>query len=375
MAQKLAEGKWRVQVRAGARRYGGIVYGTQRQAEQREAELKAKYGRRKMKGHAGETVAECLEDWLADWREGDVTPGTLERYQGRIRNMIVPTLGAVKINELTRKDIRRAYQALRKRYAVDTIRDAHNLLRAALDEAVCDDRIVGNPAAGKGLLPRENDRPKRTLPTLADVNATLARLRDTSSGRRCYGPALLALDTGMRVGEVLALKWSDIDLDTGVVYVQRAVQQTSSHGIIIKPPKTRAGERTLLLTRRSQEYLKQHRDDLDALRERLNESDVVDEGWVFPNTSLRRGQVGRMWTPGTFHPLLAKVTKDAGLQLQMHDLRRLHATILEHENVPQTEIAAQLGHSRPDVTRDRYLFAVDDAKQKRVEAFERALEG
>jgi integrase len=279
----------------------------------------------------------------------------------------------MQLARLGRDDIKDAYNRLTELgYAPSTVRATHNLLRAALDDAVESGRIGANPAASRHLVPVA-EKPKRTIPTLKDVNGLLSRLRASDRGRLVYGPALIALDTGLRRSEVLALKWSDLDLDTGLMEVQRAFEQTSQQGVIVKEPKTASGTRTVLLTKRSVEFLRAHQVEQDELREQF--ADLwLEEDWVFPCvTPMREHRPGRLWQPNMFTATFFRETKAAGLHIGMHDLRRLHSTTLEHAQVPQTEIAARLGHSNPQVTRRHYLFAVPDGQRQAVEAFEEAI--
>ena len=387
MPQKLnKEGtKWRIQVRAGEQRPSEIVFGDRTEAVQREAELRAKVGRLSLKRSTGETIAEYLPKWLRTM-DGAIHKGTYERYDSSIRAILMPTMGHVELTRLTSDDIVKAYQSLTdgsrgRKYSPATIRKAHNVLRAALEDAAEPPRprIVANPASSrkvaKWLRGYTSVTPKNDLtpPPLKGVQALLTRMLTTDSGRRLYGPCLLALDTGLRRGEVLALRRDDISLDNGALEVHRAIEQTSRHGVFIKDTKRENGERTVGLTRRLATFLERHLADLDTMAETLGDR-WVEEGWVFPNTAAHRGKtMGRVWLPVTFSMLLDRESEQLGLNVAMHDLRRLHATIMEHQGVPQTEIARHLGHGDTSVTQRHYLFSVEAGEREAVQAFEAAL--
>jgi integrase len=376
--------KWRIQVRAGAQRPSEIVNGTVTEARQREAELKAKYGRLKLKKSRGETTGDYLQKWLKRTHHKAVSDATYETYERAIDRVLVRTIGAVVLTKLTSADILDAYQTAAdgidgQVYGPPYLRKCHALLNAALQDAVDDGKIRANPATarriGQWLKGYRRTTPRRDMrpPALKDVQALLARMQTTKSGRRLYGPCLLALDTGLRRTEFLGLKWADIEVERALIHVQRDVVQTSHHGVIITDTKTLNSDRIVLLTRRAAQYLTDWRDQQNATRERLGNL-WSDEDWVFPNTVVHLdSKPGRVWLPVTFSLLLKRETTKLGLPLEAHQLRRLHATIMEHAEVPQTEIAARLGHGSTEVTRDHYLFVVDDGQRAAVEKFEAAI--
>lgn len=392
MPQKLnKEGtKWRIQVRAGEQRPSEIVHGDKREADQREAELKAKYGRMKLKKAHGETVAEYLHRWLAGVSTEVIDTSTRERYDTNIRRQLGPIVGSIELTKLDSAAVISGYDALAsgalgRRYDLATIRKAHNVLKAALEDAVEDQAIPSNPAASRRVskwfksMGRKRRKRSMTPPALKDVQAALGKLLTTDSGRLLYGPCLLALDTGLRRGELLGLKWSDIkfseageDLPMAVAEVQRSVAHTR-HTVEVKDTKTENSDRTVLLTRRATEYLRRLRADQDEAR-RLLPDEWVDEDWVFPAVTVWRSEKrGRVWKPNAFSALLERENVRQGFHLEVHALRRLHATIMEHAEVPQTEIAARLGHGSTDVTRGHYLFVVEDGQRQAVDAFEAAV--
>src|SRR5664280_297541 len=165
--------KWRVWVTTGTDASGRrirrseVVYGGKREALQREHELKAKYGRvQRGPGGRGDTVAGYLWQWLPRWKGNRIRQRTMEGYETLVRSYIEPFIGDVQLARLGRDDIKDAYNRLTELgYAPSTVRATHNLLRAALDDAVESGRIGANPAASRNLVPVA-EKPKRTIPTL-----------------------------------------------------------------------------------------------------------------------------------------------------------------------------------------------------------------
>ena len=187
------------------------------------------------------TVREWLTAWLGAIRE-EVSPKTHERYSEIVENFLVPELGALPILKLAPVHISTAYT----RWATEGRRDGkpgglspqtrrhiHRILRTGLSRAVEQQVIVRNPAdAFKKRLPKIE---RRTLMTLTAEQS--ARLLEAIAHSRVYWPVLLALSTGMRRGEVLAVRWKNVDLERGTLRVMESLEQTKT-GIRFKPPKT-----------------------------------------------------------------------------------------------------------------------------------------
>ena len=187
------------------------------------------------------TVREWLTVWLSAIRP-EVTPKTHERYDEIVRNFLVAELGALPIAKLTPVHLSTAYT----RWATEGRRDGkpgglspqtrrhiHRILKAALGRAVEQQVIGRNPA---DMLARHLPKvERRKMVTLTAEEAV--RLLEAIKNKRVYWPTLMALSTGMRRGEILALRWKNIDLDRGVVRVVESLEQTKS-ALRFKAPKT-----------------------------------------------------------------------------------------------------------------------------------------
>jgi integrase len=252
--------------------------------------------------------------------------------------------------KLTPQQIAACYgDLLAKGLAPRTVQYAHAVLHRALDQAVRWNLIVRNPTDAV-------DAPRPQRKEIAVLNAEQAqRFLDAAKGDRLHALYVLALMTGMRQGELLGLRWQDVDLGAGSVSVRRTLVRTSQ-GWSWAEPKTAKGRRTVALPAIAVEALRQHR--IKQLEERLRAGSIWDDhDLVFPNHTgkpLERQNVVKR----SFRPLLNR----AGLPANR--LRHSAATLLlllgEHPKVVQE----RLGHSTIGVTMDTYSHVLPDMQRK-----------
>jgi integrase len=197
------------------------------------------------------TVGEYLDRWLQDVRD-TVRQGTHKRYEYAIKPHIKPALGRIKLKDLNPAQLRWFYrERLYSGLAPATVHKLHIVLHKALKAAVADGLIPRNVAAGVKLprITREEIDPLRLEET--------RRLLDAARGDRLKALYVLALNTGMRQGELLALKWDDLDLERGVLRVRRTLTQVDK-GFALGEPKTKKSRRTIRLTASAVRALRDH---------------------------------------------------------------------------------------------------------------------
>lgn len=274
------------------------------------------------------TVADYLAGWLQDKR-GPLEASTWAGYEQIVRVHLVPALGKYPLASLQPRHLSDLYrQKLAGGLSPYTVTNIHRCLHTALAQAVKWGTLPRNVAA---LVepPKAPERDLRTL-TAAECKTLLAGIK----AEPLEALYVLALTSGMREGELLALRWSDVDLTRGVIAVQRKVRRIAGKGMTEGPPKTRRSRRPALLTGIAVAALKRHR----------ARPDCTGEGLVFPSRAGTpiEGQhlLNRHW-----YPLLARL----GLpKVRFHDLRHSNATLLLELGVHPSIVAALLGHS--DVT-------------------------
>jgi integrase len=264
------------------------------------------------------TVAECLRERLKVWRDmGTVSAKPAERYDQLIENQIAPFIGKVSLQKLTTKEVEQWHAKLLTEGRHDktggvstrTIRDAHRLLAKALREALQHGLVLRNVCTVQ--RPPKVVSEEMHILTPEQV-AGFAALLD---GHEFAAPAMIALFTGMRRGEVLGLDWSNVDLDAKLIKVRRSLEETDEEGLQLKPPKTRAGIRDITLPNVVVETLQAHRKRLLERRLQLGLGKLGKGDLVFPDW-----QGSPQW-PDRFSARWSELSRELKLGVSFHELR------------------------------------------------------
>jgi integrase len=311
---------------------------------------------------AGTTQAYLLE-WLETVRP-QLRPRTWQRYEELIRLHALATLGRVQVAQLGPERIQLCLtEALQKGLSPTTVGHLHAVLHRALAQAERWGVIARNPAA---LVdpPRMVRREMQTF-SPAQVRTLLA----TARGDRLEAVWVLAVTTGMRQGELLALHWREVDLDTGRLAVTGSLQRIRGAGLTITEPKTLRSRRQVILTPIAVSALQQHwkaqRRELEIAGDQWRDSDLVFTNVV--GGPLQRDHVVKR----NFDPLLVR----AGLpRIRFHDLRHTAATLMLSQGVHPKVAADLLGHATVGITLDLYSHSTEAMHQEAARAIEKLLE-
>ena len=353
-------GRYTVQTAKGPKRR--VVYGRTRK-EAHEKLIKALADRDRGLIFQGENqkLSTFLDRWLNSTVKGSVKPSTFESYERTIRNHIKPALGHKKLKTLTPDHVQFFYQSkLDDGLASGTVRLMHGILHKALEQAVKWGAVPRNVC--KAVTP-----PKPNSQEIRPLDAEQARrLLEASHGDRLEALYVVAVTAGLRVGELLGLKWEDIDLGIGTLHVKRTKSQART-GPTFTAPKSGKG-RSIRLTRRATEALKAHKAAQSA--ERLKLGDLWNDNGLIFCTHAGKPLDFRNLARASFKPLLKK----AGLpDIRFHDLRHTCATLLLSRGHHPKLVQELLGHASVALTLDRYSHVLPGMGDQTAAAMEAAL--
>ena len=339
-------GRWRALVDVGAdasgRRQRRKVSGRTRAEvllKLREIQRDAEDGLSRTGRHV--TVAALAEEWLRH-RSGELAASTLEVRTWAVRQHLVPALGARRVRQLSAEDVSLCLQDLAlagySRASLDKIR---GVLLQVLRHAERQGLVARNVAA---IVPTPaGPRSEGRSLSVEQARALLA----AADGHPLEAAFVLALTCGLRPGELLGLRWQDVDLDRGLLRIERAVRRVGG-SVQLGPTKTSASQGQLRLPAGTVRALRQHQ-----VRQ-LAQADLMGEQWQDLGLVFPTGR-GTLLDPANLRRALRTVTELSGLgQWHPHELRHSAASLLSAAGVPLEEVADVLGHTSTRVTSATY---------------------
>ncbi len=295
-----------------------------------------------------------MEQWL-EVKRLELKEGTYCYYKYNTEVHILPGLGHIKLQKLTADDLQHFYTDLLKELSPNTVRSTvHTVLRSELEVAVKRKRIASNPC-NNVTLPRPE---KKEISFLTQEEAT--RLLEAAKGRKIEPLVVLALASGMRRGEMLALEWPDIDFGRKTVYVGKSLAYYDANGTgkkyKVETPKTASSRRTIPLPDFAIEALQKHR--LQQGEQRLR-----TPRWEYPQLVFTNSTGSYYWYK-ILDEQFKSLLEAAGLPtMRFHDLRHSAATILLEMGVDAKVIQDRLGHSCISTTLDIYSHVTKSLRE------------
>ena len=293
-------------------------------------------------------------DWMEHWYETHsrpaARPGTRRIYEGYLRLYIRPGLGHIPLNRLTAKDMQRFFAWLKTEGRADQsdgetgladsqLRNIHSLCWRALEKAVSGNLIPRNPASGCKLPPAR----KGEMNLLS--RESMQKLLIQAKEEKYYELFLLEFATGLRLGELTALQWEDLNLTTGELRISKQAVVIGSE-LVITEPKTKAAVRTLLLPPKVLEVFREYR--------KRNVS-----RWLFPSPKKEDSPL----LPSVVRQRLHRLLDHAGCErVRFHDLRHTFATLALESGMDVKTFSAMLGHVSAATTLDIYTHITDDMR-------------
>ena len=305
-------------------------------------------------------------EWMDFWYQTYIRPGlrpnTHTNYENIIYHHIIPYLGKIPLCQLTQKDLQQFYAHLKKGGRLvrteqhgkglsdRMVRMTHAKCRAALDQAVQENLIRTNPAVGCKIPPKRG----REMQVLS--RQELQRFLIQAKADGYFELFLLDLSTGLRRGELLALQWSDLDLEAGTLSVTKQVYEANGE-IHMSVPKTKASIRKLVLPPAVVEVFREYRK-------------TAKSRWLFPSPVREDMPL----TPGSMLRRLHILLERAGCkQIRFHDLRHTFATMALENGMDIKTLSAMLGHVSAATTLDIYTHITGDMLSDAAAKIDRGL--
>lgn len=356
--RKRKDGRWEGRYTAGRDANGKTIYKNVLGKTQAEVKEKLKAAIESNKGldivRAGEyTVSQWLEVWFENWAKLKVRPSSHQTYRGYIDHHITPHIGNIPLPKLTTLDLQKLYKKLLTEGRVDrlesknqpkglspkTVRNINQVISSAMDFAVEQRLIAVNPTNGCAL-PKSEHREMQTL-TAEQIQSFLREAKESGVFELYY----LDLVTGLRRGELLGLKWSDIDFVNHTLHIRRQIARINGE-VVEAPLKTKNSYRTISLGDDAIEILKQQKTKTHS-------------EYVFPSPT------GGPISPDSVLHRLHRVLKRAGLpQVRFHDLRHTFATLALQNGVDIKTVSGMLGHFSAGFTLDTYAHVTTAAQRQ-----------
>ena len=299
------------------------------------------------------TVTQWMNEWYENVAKIKVRASSHQTYRGYIDNHITPNIGKLPLEKLTTMDLQKFYRKLMTKGRVErieatnqpkglsakTVRNINQVISSAMDFAVAQRIVSVNPCKAVAL-PKVEHKEMQTIPA-EQLQAFLTEAK--ASG--VYEMYYIELATGLRRGELLGLKWSDIDWKNGIIKVKRQIARVDGK-VIEAPLKTKNSYRTVTISPQAMEVLKQQK------------AKTKDE-FVFP--SLNGGPI----SPDSVNNMLKRVLARAGIsKVRFHDLRHTFATVALQNGVDIKTVSGMLGHFSAGFTLDTYAHVTTAAQKE-----------
>ena len=344
----------------GERRRRRVTAATQAEVLAKLRKLQADVDRGLHDVDSNSTVAVWLTTWLDTHvaervDAGQLRPSTRVSYRSHVTRYLIPHLGRVKVGKLAPQHVRQLHRALKDAgLAPATIGRVHATLRKSLSDAMGDELVLRNVCK---VVPAPNaTRPEVQPLTLGQSRDLLAAIH----GRRNEAAYVLMLTVGLRLGEVLGLRWSDIDLDGRQLRVRRQLRRVDGQ-LTFSDPKSSRSRRSVSLPAVTVDALTRHRQQQTV---------ATIDGLVFPSTvgtPMEPRNLQRDWT-GTKATARRKgspgLRDELGLHtVRLHDLRHSAASLMLSGGVPMRAVMDTLGHASITLTADTYSHVLDEVRR------------
>ena len=369
MVRKREDGRWEGRIVVGHKKNGDPIHRYVLARTQKELIVKLHdciemYRDADLTEDSNMTLGEWLDRWINEYMIFTIRESTLDSYKAMIKNQIKPYLGDRPLSVQTTQELQKFYNSVKKKGRVKAdklhgteladrmVRGCHSVCRKGLKKSVKERLIRVNSAIGCKLPPKK----AREMQVLTQNE--IIRFLHQAKEEGCYELFLLELGTGMRRGEILALKWSDLDFATGELRIERQVYIIKAE-VIISEPKTKASIRTVILPP-------------SLLKTLVAYKETVDSEWMFPSPTDN----GRPRNPSSVRKRLQLILERAGCKkVRFHDLRHTFATMALEHGMDVKTLSATIGHVSSATTLDIYSHITDTMQRQAAVHIDRKIGG
>lgn len=349
---KVIEGRWRFSLLYDGERY----YGSATKRSDIVARLQAlreQLGNGTFAGRSTETVEVMVNAWLDGHVKAHKGESTKILWEAVAKSYIYPRLGDKQLRQLRRKQVQKFVDDMKNENCPGRMRQlALSVLRKAVRHAIRMEKMTINPT---DLVDSPEHEPEEIFPFNADE---AARIMQASKGTRDHALIVLGLSVGMRIGELLGLPWSEVDLQTKELHVKQQAALTRGR-VSIRKPKTKASVRTIALPACAVVALQRHQAIM------MKEGNAGNE-LVFPaingNVAHRTNFAARVWGP-----LLKALKLDPR---GFHHTRHTYATLALKSGVPANVVAKVMGHAKPSTTMNIYGHVLKGQQSQSTDAID-----
>ena len=305
-------------------------------------------------------VKDWLNTWLWEYKKQTLRPSTFQDYESLINNHIVPSIGHYKLKDLRPEHLQALYNSKHESgLSLSTIKHIHVILHSALDQALKNGLVVRNVSEAT-TLPKAKTKKEIRVLTLEEQKRFVAALE----GERLKPAFLLALASGVRLGELLVLKWDCVNLKEGTITIKRSLRRIKTYDkslptktmLAFQEPKTAAGIRTIPVPPVILEELKEHRKR--QLEEKLKAGSLYED-----NNLVFATELGTPIEPRNFLRVFYRIIEKANLDINFHALRHTYATRLLEANEHPKVVQELLGHNDISTTLNIYSHVMPEIKK------------
>ena len=338
------------------------VKGNKKDAETRLNEIIHQYDKGLFVKPGKATLSDYLDRWLQDYPRPNVAPRTMEGYEMIIRQHLIKHLGNLPLTALRPEYLQKYYtDRLSSGLSPQTVRHHHTLIHKALQTALEWGLVSRNVA--DSVKPPKVQTKDMQIWNVDEIDKFLHAAQDTPY----YALFHLALFSGMRRSELLALRWQDVDLLLAEISINRSLHQLKDNTYVFRSPKTAKGRRTIALTPSSLLILQEHYVKCRDLSAKLD-MPFNDDTLVFCHTEngkpIRPDTITKAW------PLTAIKAKLKPIRL--HDARHTHASLMLKQGIHPKIVQERLGHSSIAITLDTYSHVTPGLQQAAARTFDQA---